>query len=162
MSARAFKESKSNDQLMRLRLDERLQPLRTIKNAAAIPRGGWLRAIRQALSMSLDDVANRLAITRSSVARIESSEQRESIQLDTLRRAAQAIDCELVYALIPRVPLTQAMEEQRLKMAQLLNAKVSTHMFLEGQETKGPGLEQWREDRAVALVSDKKMWKLTK
>jgi predicted DNA-binding mobile mystery protein A len=153
------KKPKSSSALTRIRLDARLQELRTVKHAAAVPRGGWLRTIRQALSMSLDDVAIRLAITRSSVARLEASEQREAIQLDSLRRAAEALNCELVYALIPRVPLTQAIENQRLDVANRLNAKVSTHMFLEGQDTVDASLEQWRQDRALAQLSDKKLWK---
>ena len=162
MSQPKTAKSSSERALARLRLDARLQPLREIQDATAVPRGGWLRAIRQALGMTRDDLAGRLGVTSSTVVRIEASEQRETIQLDTLRRAAAALDCELVYALVPRQPLEQAVEEQRTKLARELNAKVQTHMALEGQDTTDVGLEAWRRDRTAAAISDRQLWKSRK
>lgn len=151
--------SVSNQALARLRLDARLRPIREHRDATAVPRGGWLRAVRMALGMSMDDVAQRLGITRSSVARMESSEQRETIQLDTLRRVAQALDCELAYVLIPKVPLDQSVKQQRVKAARQLSSKVRVHMALEGQDTQDAAMEQWRLDRAAELVPAHKLWK---
>jgi len=145
--------------LARLRLDARIQPLRDHQSATAVPRGGWLRVIRQALGMTRNDMAARLGLTSSTIVRIEASEQRETIQLDTLRRAASALDCELVYALIPRQPLEQAVEQQREKLVRALNAKVHTHMALEGQDTPGADMDTWRRDRAAASISDRQLWK---
>lgn len=155
-------KSGSERALARLRLDARLQPLQDNPSALAVPRGGWLRAIRQALGMTRNDMAGRLAITPSTVARIEASEQRATIQLDTLRRAAAALDCELVYALVPRQPLEQVVEQQRSKLARALNAKVHTHMALEGQDTPDASLDTWRRERAAAAISDRQLWKSRK
>lgn len=155
-------KSSSDRALVRLRLDARLQPLRENHSATAVPRGGWLRVIRQALGMTRNDMATRLGITPSTVARIEASEQRETIQLDTLRRAAAALDCELVYALVPRQPLQQAVEHRRQKLVRALNAKVHTHMALEGQDTPDDGLDTWRRDRAASSISDRQLWKSQK
>ncbi|MBC8089383.1 MAG: mobile mystery protein A [Phycisphaerae bacterium] len=155
-------KSGSDQALARLRLDARLSPLRDNKNATAVPRGGWLRAVRKALGMSMDDVAERLGITRSSVARMESSEQRETIQLDTLRRVARAMDCELAYVLIPKASLEQTVKKQRNKAAQQLSDKVRVHMALEGQEARDPSLDQWRLDRAAELVPARMLWKSSK
>lgn len=152
-------KSSSERALARLRLDARLQPLRENQGATAVPRGGWLRAIRQALGMTREDMADRLGITSSTVVRIEASEQRQTIQLDTLKRAAAALDCELVYALVPRQPLEKAVELQRGKLARELNAKVRTHMALEGQDTTDADMEAWRRDRAVSAISDRQLWK---
>lgn len=155
-------KSSSERALARRRLDARMQPLRENLGTLAVPRGGWVRAIRQALGMTRIDMADRLGITPGTVARIESSEQRETIQLDTLKRAAAALDCELVYALVPRLPLQQAVEQQRIKLARALNAKVQTHMALEGQDTADEGLEAWRGDRAAASIADRQLWKTRK
>lgn len=152
-------KSRSDRALARLRLDARIQPLRDHMAATAVPRGGWLRVIRQALGMTRNDMAARLGLTSSTIVRIEVSEQRETIQLDTLRRAASALDCELVYALIPRQPLEQAVEHQREKLVRALNAKVHTHMALEGQDTPGADMDTWRRDRAAASISDRQLWK---
>lgn len=124
-----------------------------------VPRGGWLRATRQALGMSLEDLASRLGIARSTVGRIEESEQRGTIQLNTLQRMAAEMNCDLAYALVPRVPLEKAVEDQRLAVARRLNSKVRTHMSLEGQDTEDKSLEHWRDERASALVSDRQLWK---
>ena len=156
------KNTASDRALARLRLDSRLEPLRANHDALTIPRGGWLRAIRRALNMSLDDVAVRLGVTRSSVARLEASEKSGTIQLDSLRRAAAALNCELAYVLIPKAPLQATVEQQRLKVARQLSAKVCTHMALEGQDTNDAHLEKWREDRALALVRDRDLWKTRK
>ena len=111
--------SGSNQALARLRPDARLRPIAELRAAMAAPRGGWLRAVRKALGMSTEDVAVRLGVTRSSVARMETSEQRDTIQLDTLRRIAQAMDCELAYVLIPRTSLKHSVQQQRSKTARL-------------------------------------------
>lgn len=145
--------------LARLRLDNRTQKLRQDQSATMVPRGGWLRATRQALGMSLEDLAGRLGIARSTVGRIEESEQRGTIQLKTLQRMAAELNCDLAYALVPRVPLEKAVEDQRLAVARQLNRKVRTHMSLEGQDTEDKNLDQWRDERAVALVSDRQLWK---
>lgn len=148
--------------LARLRLDARLLPLRSQLGALAVPRGGWLRAIRTALGMSLEDVAERLGTTRSSAARVEASEQRATIQLDTLRRVAEALNCELVYALVPKLPLDEAVENERIRLARQLSAKVQTHMALEGQHVREPSLDARRLDRAAVSVSDRQLWKKTR
>src|ERR1700733_2316935 len=69
------------------------------------PPHGWIRAIREALGMSAAGLAARLGITAGAVTRLEQSEAADRIQLDTLRRAADALGCDLVYLLVPRRPL---------------------------------------------------------
>lgn len=66
------------------------------------PPGGWIRAVRQGLGLSGHQLAQRLGITRQSLAGLERSEADGSIRLATLRRAADAMDCDLAYVLIPR------------------------------------------------------------
>ena len=104
-------------------------------------------------------MADRLGSAPSSVSRLELSEQKGTIQLDSLRRAAEVLNCELAYVLIPREPLDTFVEERRRAVAKQLNAKVRTHMALEGQDTSDARLDEWREDRAAALVSDRQLWK---
>lgn len=162
MITSASKHLASDRELARVRLDARLQPLRRTRGNWAMPRGGWVRAIRRALGISLADMAERLGITSSSAVRLEGSEQKQTIQLDSLRRAAAALDCELVYVLIPKQSLQTTVELRRLEVARGQGAKVRTHMSLEGQETSGKDLEKWREDRAVARLRDRDLWKKTK
>src|SRR5687768_17132946 len=71
------------------------------------PAAGWIAVIRRALGMTTAQLARRLSIAQPVVVRMEQSEAKGRIQLDTLRRAADALNCELVYALVPRMPLDE-------------------------------------------------------
>lgn len=62
---------------------------------------GWLRGVRQALGMRVSEVARRLKVGQSEVYRLEVSELHETVTLKKLRAAAQAMGCELVYAVVP-------------------------------------------------------------
>jgi len=84
----------------RERLDQRLAPLKPVERFRAPPKG-WVRAIRDAIGMSGVQFARRLRVQPPSVAALEASEESGAIQLKTLRRAAEALDCTLVYALVP-------------------------------------------------------------
>src|SRR5487761_199273 len=82
----------------RRQLDDRFAALPSAEWFAA-PTRGWIKAIREALGMSSEQLAKRLGVKQPTVAAIERSETRGTIELATLRRAAEALDCTLVYAL---------------------------------------------------------------
>ena len=71
------------------------------------PARGWVRAIRDALGMSSTELAARMGVTQSWIPAMERNEVDGSIRLDTLRRAADALDCDVVYTLVPRTSLTK-------------------------------------------------------
>jgi predicted DNA-binding mobile mystery protein A len=70
--------------------------------AAHEPKNGWIRLMREALGLSLADVAKRVGIHRQNVLSFQKSEETEHITIRNLRRIAEAMDCELVYYIIPR------------------------------------------------------------
>jgi predicted DNA-binding mobile mystery protein A len=63
----------------------------------------WLKAVRTAIGLSAVEMAKRLGVVKWDVYKMEKSEEKASIQIGTLRRAAEAMGCELVYALVPKV-----------------------------------------------------------
>lgn len=148
--------------IARARLDDRLASLRTLRDQMAVPHGGWAKAIRSALGMTLEDLAVRLGITRGVLSRLESSEQKQTIQLDSLRRIAEAMDCELVYALLPRQPLQAMVDQQRARAAHELESRTRTQMRLEGQHESDPSLAEWRKEHSASLISDRRLWKTRK
>jgi transcriptional regulator with XRE-family HTH domain len=93
---------------LRRRLDERLLAFRVARRAAAADgktaaeTKSWLRAVRQAVGIPVDVMARRLGVTKYEVFRVEKAEWESRIVLATLRRAADALGCELIYALAPR------------------------------------------------------------
>jgi predicted DNA-binding mobile mystery protein A len=107
------------------------QPLRTL----ARPPRGWIRAVREALGMSAAALAIRLGTTAGAVIRLEQSEAADRAQLDTVRRAADALGCDLVYLLVPRRPLTAVVRDRARQLARGQVAAVEQTMLLEDQAT---------------------------
>ena len=87
----------------------------------APPVRGWIKAVRGSLGMSTAQLAKRLKIKQPSVIAFERSEARGTIEVSTLRRVAQALDCTLVYALIPNRPLEDIVRD-RAKAPIIANA----------------------------------------
>ena len=115
----------------RRQLDKRLNTLRS--SSFARPPRGWVKAIREALGMTTRQLARRIGVVQSRVVDIEKAEVTGSITLESLERAAHALDCELVYALLPRKPLGTVIEERATNLAKSYIKAVRHSMALEGQ-----------------------------
>jgi len=138
-------------------LDRRFDTLRQLVDEPR-PHRGWIRAIRDALGMSSSELGHRLGVSQQTMAEFEGNEQRGTIRLDTLRRAADGLDCDLVYVLVPRQSL-EAMVQQRatIKARNHVNG-VSHHSRLEDQQ---PGeIEELDQIRDVAqeFVDRRGLW----
>jgi predicted DNA-binding mobile mystery protein A len=79
------------------------------------PARGWLRAIREALGVSQQEVATAAKVKRQSLIGFEKAEAGDRITLRNLRRVADAMGCQLVYAIIPKSGSIQELAEQRAR-----------------------------------------------
>jgi predicted DNA-binding mobile mystery protein A len=79
------------------------------------PLRGWLRAIREALGMTLEEVGRVSRTTKQRIQRFEESEANDRITLRNLRRVAGAMDCELVYAIVPKSGTITDLAEHRAR-----------------------------------------------
>jgi predicted DNA-binding mobile mystery protein A len=122
-----------NRSLQIRQLDTTLEPWRTV--ARARPDRGWLRALRQALGMTTRQLAASVGVSQAAVMDAERAEARGDITLSTLRRYAEALDCELTYALVPRRPLKDVIEQRADRIAREEVARVRHTMELEEQGT---------------------------
>lgn len=121
------------DRMMaRKNIDKRLMGLRSSEVLARPPRG-WIKAIREALGMTSKQLARRLGVSQPRASEIEKNEVAGALTLDSLRRAANALDCQLVYALIPRQPLQELVEERAAKLARARLDAAAHSMALEDQ-----------------------------
>lgn len=110
----------------------------TLRSAAELraltrPKPGWVAAIRRALGITTRQMAKRLGMSQSSYADAESNEARETISLKQLRRIADALDCDLVYALVPRRSLTEMVEKRAAELGRRRVLGVAHSMALEEQ-----------------------------
>jgi len=107
---------------LRTYLDSQLSRLRLVAEDAP-PDQGWIKAVREALGMSTTELGARLGVGQSTVSHLEHGETEGTIKLGSLRRAADALDCDVVYFLVPRTTLSHAVEAQsRRKAAQLIDS----------------------------------------
>ncbi len=141
----------------RQRLDAKLLPLKP-EDRFTPPSKGWIRAIRSSLGMTGVQFARRLGVSPQGVETIEKSEANGKIQLDTLRRAAAALDCKLVYALVPNSSLEQAVQSRARKRAMRDLQRVAHTMSLEAQGTGDEGLEDRIEDYIRDELSERDLW----
>jgi len=127
----------------------------------ARPPSGWIKAIREALGMPAAHLAKRLGLVPSTVLRLETSEADDTISLGSLRRAAEALDCELQYALVPRQSIAQTMESQANKIARERMAAVVHTMALEAQATSNETVNTQVKELAESLLkgSRRELWR---
>jgi len=126
-----------------------------------IPPTGWIRAIRLALGMSMQQLANRLMITKQSVREIEIREMEESITLRSLRETANALDMELVYGFVPRDgSLDGYIKRKARSMAESIVRRTSNTMKLEDQENSAIRIERAIEERTASIIQKlpKALW----
>lgn len=117
----------------RAALENRFQAWRQLPAKGARPHGGWVRAIREAVGMTAEDLAERMGVSQPSLTRLEKSERDSGARLATLIRAADALECDFVYALVPRRPLDDMVTEQARRRALARVRQVAHTMALEDQ-----------------------------
>lgn len=137
-------------------LDRILEPYR--KAHRRPPPRGWIRAIRDALGMTAGQLGERMGVSQPSVQRLELSEAQGTIQLKSLRRAAEAMDCEVVYALVPRKSLRETYDEAARPIARRELGRISHSMALEDQAVEDEE-EDERLSRFIAEELDpREIW----
>jgi predicted DNA-binding mobile mystery protein A len=106
------------DEFRNLRLKQLDRTLKPFRAAAKNPRPqkGWLRAIREAAGISASEVARTLKTSRQLPVQLEKAEAEDRITLKSLRAAADALGCELVYALVPKANTLHDLVEERARV----------------------------------------------
>lgn len=117
--------------LARKNLEKRFAPLREADLMP--PPRGWIRAIREALGMSTKQLASRLKVVPSRVTALEQAEVTDSTTLKSLRQAAEAMDCTLIYAIVPTHPLEEMLRARARILANEELARTNHTMRLENQ-----------------------------
>ena len=97
------------------------------------PNEGWLRTVRKALQLSGAQLARRLGVTRPLVTQFEKAELTGGITLKKMQEMAEAMDCRLVYAVVPKTTVQETIAAQVMKKAKAYVNNTSKHMALEGQ-----------------------------
>ncbi len=141
--------------MLRKQLDRQVAPWRALRPFRPSP--GWITATRRAIGLSSDTLADRIGITRAAVVKLAYRETTEEISLKSLRMMAEALDCTLVYALVPRQPFE---ERARQRAAERADA-----MLASGQQGGSSAKEVDPDAVRTRLIDDlltgdpRKLWK---
>jgi len=137
-------------------LDRTLAPL--LKLPRRRPQRGWVRAIRDALGMTAEQLGGRIGVTQSTIQRLETSEAADTIQLNSLRRLAEGLGCELVYLLVPRETLSATYDAAARDVARRELARVSHSMALEDQTVEDAGDEERLRQFIAEELDPREIW----
>jgi predicted DNA-binding mobile mystery protein A len=99
------------------------------------PAKGWIRSLRESLSMSAGQLAKRVGAAQPNITKWEQRELDGTITLKSLRRIAAALQCNLVYALVPQKPIDQILADRAQQIAATALQQVNRTMQLEDQAT---------------------------
>jgi predicted DNA-binding mobile mystery protein A len=152
-----------NRRLARAQLDRRLAVSKLVEQVGPLPPLGWIRQIRSALRMSSYDLARRTRMSATRVRELEKAEVDGTIRLSDLNRMAEACNCRVFYALLPK----QSLEETVWRQAHR-KAIRELELELEANDLEDRGLDdpsQWALLRRVRLeeltlhfVDHHKLW----
>jgi len=145
----------SLDKLRIRQLDEALAPFQRVPDRSP-PRGGWAKAVRTALGMSLRQLAERTGLSKTAVKSAETNEAKGTVQLRSLQTLAEAMECDLVYALVPRGSFAEVMERQASRIAEGLVRQVSESMELEDQGVGAVERRRQVKELTAAILRDRR------
>jgi predicted DNA-binding mobile mystery protein A len=123
---------KPPDKLAMKQIERRLQNLRSIAKDAAV-RTGWIHYMRQAMSMTLSTLAKTTGLNQATVQQIEKREIAGKVTIETMRKIALAMDCEFVYAMVPKQELNFLLKKKAVTKATRIVLQADVHMTLEDQ-----------------------------
>jgi predicted DNA-binding mobile mystery protein A len=135
-------------------LNDKMLGFASLKQVAAPPTG-WIKAIRTALGMSLQQLGTKLAISKQGVFDIERREKDGTITINSLSAIARAMDMQLVYGFVPNDGSLEALLEKRAtELATRIVLRTAHTMKLEDQANSKKRIETAIKERAAELQHD--------
>jgi predicted DNA-binding mobile mystery protein A len=121
----------------------------------AMPPTGWIKAIRTAIGMSMQQLGNKLNVSKQGIMDIEKREKDGSITIKSLREIARAMDMQLVYGFVPNDgSLDELVEKRATELATQIVMRTANTMKLEDQANSKKRLETAIRERATAIKNE--------
>lgn len=128
-----------------------------------MPPSGWLKAIRGSLGLTIRQLAERVGVGHGSIAQLEKREPKKKVTLKSLENAARAMDCKVMYAIVPIESgntLDDIIKGKAQEAAGLILKDVAHTMRLEKQGTSEKQIQKEIERVAKELIesNDPRIW----
>jgi len=142
-------------------MDNQLSNQNVIQKLAK-PNGGWVKAVREAISMSQKELGKRLSISQVAIDKLEDREIDGGVTIARLSAAAEAMNCDLVYGIIPKDgTFEELVHNQAQKVADSEIERISQTMKLEDQEiTDSKSASTIIGYKSRGIVDSKRLWDL--
>ena len=142
-----------NDKLQFQQLNEKMDQLTGLQHVI-VPPIGWIRAIRNGIGMSMEQLGRKLSITKQGVMDIEKREKEGAITIKAMQEIAKAMDTQFVYGFLPNAgSLEQMIETRALEIAKTIVQRTSTTMKLEDQVNSKERIEKAIKERATEIIN---------
>lgn len=144
--------------LIRQQLDTKLSQFKSLASTKA--DSGWIKLIREALDMTTTQLSKRVGIDQSRITRLENAETEGDLKLSSLKKIAEGLDMQFVYAFVPKTNLEDMVQDQAKKIAKKRMQKVSHTMRLEDQELSEAEKAKTMEDlvQKILIEEPKDFW----
>ncbi|HVZ79785.1 MAG TPA: mobile mystery protein A [bacterium] len=155
-----MRHNKKSTVLQRQLLDQKFKDL---PNLPPKPQGGWLKADRVALGLSIRQLAKRLKVSLKAIDSIEKNEALGTATLNSIARSAKAMGCRLVYAVVPEEgadSLESILDKRALALARRIRNQTAHSMRLEDQAVESSIASKRENDLAAELKAkqDPRLW----
>ena len=141
----------SNKSLQVQQLNAKMLSFSSLKQVA-IPPTGWIKAIRTAIGMSMQQLGNKLSISKQAVLDIEKREKNGSITIKSLKEIGRVLDMQLVYGFVPNNrSLNDLIEKRAIELATTIVMRTSNTMKLEEQGNTKKRIEKAIKERAEEI-----------
>ena len=142
-----------NNKLQFQQLNEKMDQLNGLQHVI-VPPIGWIKAIRNGIGMSMEQLGKKLSITKQGVMDIEKREKEGAITIKSMQEIAKAMDTKFVYGFVPNAGSLEKMIETRaLEIAKTIVQRTSTTMKLEDQVNSKERIEKAIKERATEIIN---------
>jgi predicted DNA-binding mobile mystery protein A len=142
-----------NNKLQFQQLNEKLAQL-TVLQHVNVPPIGWIKAIRNGIGMSMEQLGKKLTITKQGVMDIEIREKEGAVTIKSMQELAKALDLKFVYGFVPNAgSLEQMIENRAFEIARKIVERTSTSMKLEDPANSKERIEKAIKERASEIIN---------
>ena len=142
-----------NNKLQFQQLNEKMNQLTGLQHVI-MPPIGWIKAIRNGIGMSMEQLGKKLSITKQGVMDIEKREKEGAVTIKSMQELAKALDLKFVYGFVPNAgSLEQMIENRALEIATKIVERTSTTMKLEDQANSKERIENAIKERSSEIIN---------
>lgn len=141
-------------------LDRKMKSYQDIEKIQ-VPEKGWIYSIRTTLNMTLEQLGERLNITKQGVKKIEEREATESLSIKLLKQIGNALDMQFVYGFVPKKgSIDNLVNYKAEELAKKIVLRTNHNMKLENQGNSEEQIQKAIKDLAIEIKREmrKSLW----